>query len=151
MFRDYKPKPGDTFDFSEFDNTPVKGKIIRPVFDELRHILESSEQQAVTVLTARGRVFPVKSYLAKRGIKNVKIIALGSTDPNDKAMYIQDRLISGNYVMVRLFEDDRRNISSIKDAVLNVGIPVQVNRVISDNKSRFQIKKKSYKPKGKTC
>ena len=58
----YVPKPGDDFDYSEFDEYPKNAALISDTFKRFKAALQGSGD--VTVLTARSNTKPVEKFVA---------------------------------------------------------------------------------------
>ena len=125
----YTTKPGDIFDFTDFDSYPKKLQIIEPVFSELRAAVQSSGIDNVVILTARSNPVPVQIFLKENKIPNIEVIAVGTSSPQAKALYILDRVKNENFSEVVVFEDNVRNIRRIRKVLTDTGIKLQTNRV----------------------
>jgi phosphoglycolate phosphatase-like HAD superfamily hydrolase len=127
----YKPEPEDEFDFSEFEAVdPLRNaEIIEPVFAELRAAIALDGPSNVVILTARSNPNPVEFFLKTNKIKGVSVVATGSSDPVSKAQYILDRIARDDIDEVRVFEDNVRNIRTIKKLITPTGVKLQTNRV----------------------
>jgi hypothetical protein len=149
QFAEYKPAKDDIFDFSEFDCYPKSAKIIKQVFNVFETVIDQHGKQSVTVVTSRSNSDPVKNFLADQGILGINVIALGSTNPKDKAEYVKRRLNRRNFEFVKLFEDNVMNIKYIKEIALDLGVRIQTNRIKHSNDCRKRpvIIKRTYKKK----
>lgn len=125
----YTPKDGDIFNFSDFDAYPEDAEIIEPVFKELRQAISKSGLKNVTILTARSNSAPVKLFMKNQGIEAINIAAVGTSDPYAKAQYIVDRVKKESHDMVVVFEDNVRNIRTIRKSLTKNGIILTTNRV----------------------
>lgn len=113
----YKAKPGDKFDFSEFDSYPPNPIEIKKVTNHFREDVEFLGLENVFILTARGSSEPVLETLKNFSLPRVKIVALGSSDHNKKSDHVRKVLTGSDYEKVVLYEDNSGNINSIKRAV----------------------------------
>ena len=125
----YREQKGDVFDFSDFDSYPRNAEIIEPVFAELRSAIASSGPSNVVILTARSNPDPVKFFLNENNVGNIDIVAVGTSDPNAKAMYILERVKSDGFDEVIVFEDNVKNIRRIRKVLTKSGTKLQTNRV----------------------
>lgn len=125
----YVEKEGDVFDFTDFDAYPKNPEIIEPVFDELKAAIASSGTSNVVILTARSNPEPVKLFLKNNKVPEIQIVAVGSADPRSKALYIVQRLKQDNHDEVVVFEDNARNIRTIRKALTDKGVKLTTNRV----------------------
>ena len=123
----YVPKPGDDFDFSEFDEYPKQATLIDETFQSLRSAMSSSGD--VVILTARSNTQPVEAFLKDQGVSGIDIVGVGSSDPMDKARYVLDRVKEDTYDLVHVYEDNGKNIRAIKKAVDDQGIRFQSTMV----------------------
>lgn len=110
----YQERPGDEFDFSEFNQLRNPRPITR--FTKLlqKAVLEKKADKVV-VLTARGHTRPVAQFLRMIGItKGVSIAALGSSDPQKKAEYIDKNIRQDGYDRVAFIDDSPKNVEAVK-------------------------------------
>ena len=121
-FASYSPVPGDEFDFSDFETYPQDAQIIENIFSDLRN--SSNETDVTTIiLTAREKATPVVTFLSDNGIpSSVRVIAVGSADPRDKAHVVDAYLKSGVYTDVFVYEDNIRNIKEISKTSKRHGV-----------------------------
>jgi hypothetical protein len=113
----YKPHPEDEVDFTEFDYLKDP-KIIKDNFNKFSSILSKSSQlpnAQTIILTARK--FEVakdlEEFLSKFDLPEVKLHAVGSSDPNDKVKVVQDYIDQG-YNKIRFWDDSPKNIKQMK-------------------------------------
>lgn len=125
----YREKPGDQFDFSDFDAYPPNAQIIEEVFAELRAAIALDGIQSVVILTARSNPDPVRQFLEDNNIKGIEIRATGSASSMAKARYVLDRIKSDNFDEVRVFEDNASNIRTIQKVIEPTGVRLMSNRV----------------------
>lgn len=110
----YEPKVGDTFDFSDFSKL-IDPKEIKWTVKILRNILTAGSE--AVILTARAESEPIQQFLSDAGLPVSQIIALGSSDPQKKADYIESRIKSGVSV-VEFFDDSVKNINAVNQLKL---------------------------------
>ncbi len=126
----YDEQPEDTFDFSDFDSYPSEAEIIEEVFVELISALKKDGSQSVVVLTARSKKRPVQDFLRDSGVPGVEVVAVGSSDPRSKASYVISRVKQENIDLVRVFEDNARNIREIRKVIRKNGeVGLQTHRI----------------------
>jgi hypothetical protein len=108
----YDIQSGDTFDFSEFEDLKNPKPISR--FTELlKKVVQGKKADKVAVLTARGHTKPIAKFLQSLGIKTgVSIAALGDSNPQRKANYIEKHIKSG-YDRVAFVDDSPKNIAAV--------------------------------------
>ena len=127
----YDEAPGDDLDFSDFDKYPENAVIIGPVFSELLKAIGRDGKDSVAILTARENPVPVKDFLFDNGIENIEVQAVGSSNPREKANYVLKRIKEEGIGLVRVFEDNARNIREIRKVVKENGeVKLQTYRVI---------------------
>lgn len=109
----YKPKPGDKFDFSNFDRV-IAGS--NPIHDNLAIIRQSLDMPNVktTILTARRVAFPIMYHLRKKYGIDAYVIAVGSSNPEHKADWIEDQAVNHGYKKIRFFDDSLPNIMAVE-------------------------------------
>lgn len=128
-YKHYKPESGDEFDYSEFDKYPFEAQIIENVFAELRAAVALDGPGSVVILTARQNPEPVKNFLKDNDLQGVSVIATGSDSPYAKAHYILGRLKNEGFNEAIVFEDNVKNIRTIRKVVTDAGFKLQTNRV----------------------
>ena len=125
----YQPAGGEEFDFSDFDHYPVNPRIIEEVFAELRAAIALDGPESVVILTARNNPEPVGQFLNNNNVPRIEVHATGDPDPMAKARYVMDRVMNGDFDEVRVFEDNVKNIRTIRKVMAPTGIRLQTNRV----------------------
>lgn len=108
----YNEKPGDTFDFREFDKVinPIE---IKQMTDILRKISKKSKE-TVYILTARAAYNPVLQYLKKIGInRNIFVVALASNNPKDKSDWIERMIDDNGFDDIFFADDSKKNINAV--------------------------------------
>lgn len=124
QFNDYKLKPGEEFDFSDFKNAQKFFETSKPIKRMIAKILgimkRMSPQSKMVIVTARADFDNKDLFLAtfkKHGIRNIQAIHVhragnlgpGAPDQNKKVV-IKKLLDTGNYAKARLFDDSRSNL-----------------------------------------
>lgn len=122
----YDKKDGDEFDYSDFErvNEPEE---IKKYTNLLRKFIESAGRRNVAILTARASYKPVKDYLKDIGMGDVYVAALGSSDPQHKADWIEDKIKKG-YEDVYFVDDSHKNVKAVgqlKQKYPNVTFKIQ--------------------------
>jgi hypothetical protein len=122
----YEPKSDDQFDFSDFEkvNQPQE---IKGITKLLKTVAKSEGQRKVVILTARGAYKPVKDYLKDIGLEGMYVIALGDSDPQKKADWIEDKIKKG-YNDVFFIDDSHKNVAAVgklKEKYPNIKLKVQ--------------------------
>ena len=110
-FAVYEGKPGDVFDFREF-NAVIKKAV--PIMKNIELLKKAAAQPTTktTILTARLLAFPVKKYLKSKFNIDVYVIALGDADPVKKANYIEKEIKKG-YNDIVFIDDSIKNVQAV--------------------------------------
>ena len=121
QFAVYSPKPGETFDFKDFDRPLQNPRLIKKNAQLLRKQLEKAQKAArgnrrVTILTARRLGAPVTSFLKSVGI-DAYVVPLGSADPQLKADWIESQIKKG-YDTVYFMDDSNKNIAAVNNMLI---------------------------------
>lgn len=110
-FAVYDERPGDQFDFSEFDEL-INPKPIQRFVKLLKQAVGRADK--IAVLTARRHTRPVAQFLKMHGITSgVSIAALGDANPEKKAAYIRKHMRDG-YSRVAFIDDSPKNVEAVK-------------------------------------
>ena len=123
----YEPKSDDQFDFSDFEkvNQPQE---IKGITKLLKTVAKSEGERKVVILTARGKYKPVKDYLKDIGLDGMYVVALGDSDPQKKADWIEDKIKKG-YDDVFFIDDSHKNVaavSKLKEKYPNIKMKVHL-------------------------
>ena len=115
-FATYVAKPGDRFDFSDFDLVKQpRAKRHDVVF---KKCLAKGDSDVV-ILTARanGARDALRAYLSQKykTTSAVQIITLGSSDPYDKALWIRDAISKNGYNDLYFCDDSWENCRAVGD------------------------------------
>jgi len=116
QFAVYSPRPGETFDFKDFDRAIRNPRLIKKNAQLLRKQLSKARKASrgtrkVTILTARRLGAPVTSFLKSVGI-DAYVVPLGSADPQLKADWIEQQIKKG-YDTIYFMDDSNKNISAV--------------------------------------
>lgn len=111
-FAVYNKKPGDEFDFSDFDKV-IEPKKIKAMFRVFKNIYKASGSRRLTILTARAAYKPVRKFLKDVGFNDVYVVALGDSNPKKKADWIQGQIEKG-YDNILFLDDSPKNVSAVK-------------------------------------
>jgi len=124
----YIPQQGDKFDFAQFRGDLINPREIKKNMDIFRKVLAAgSEGRKTVILTAR-------SDDAREGIlkflkdmeinlSNLELVTLNSSDPQDKAKWIEQRIEEG-YDDIVFLDDSYKNIAAV--AALEKKYPVEL-------------------------
>lgn len=109
----YEKQDGDKFDYSDFEQLKEPEPIHRYV-KLLKKALNNKRIEKITVLTARNNTLPIAVFLRSQGITGgVNIAAIGDSNPQRKANYIEKQINSG-FNRILFIDDSPKNISSVK-------------------------------------
>ena len=111
-FAIYKQKSGDEFDFSDFDKV-IEPKQIKSMFKVFNNIYKASGSRRLTILTARAAYKPVRKFLKDVGFNDVYVVALGDSNPQKKADWIQSQIQKG-YNDILFLDDSPKNVKVVK-------------------------------------
>ena len=112
QFAIYKKKSGDEFDFSDFDKV-IEPKQIKSMFRVFNNIYKASGSRRLTILTARAAYKPVRKFLKDVGFNDVYVVALGDSNPQKKADWIQSQIQKG-YNDILFLDDSPKNVKVVK-------------------------------------
>jgi len=107
----YEPKPGDKFDFRDFNRMLNNPKVIKKNVDLLRRMISNPDKK-VTILTARKLGFPVKYWFKKNLGIDVYVVALGDANPQAKADWIEQHIKKG-YTDIAFMDDSIKNVKAV--------------------------------------
>lgn len=107
----YEPKEGDQFDFSDFERVQDPQEI-KGVTKLLHTVAKAEGERKVVILTARSAYKPVKEYLHDIGLEGIYVVALGDSDPQKKADWIEDKIKKG-YNDVFFIDDSHKNVAAV--------------------------------------
>ena len=107
----YKPKTGDTFDYTDFQRMLVRPNPINKNINLLKNALKNPMNK-VTILTARSLAFPIRYYLKKQYNLDVYTVALGDSNPQKKADWIENHIKKG-YNDIFFIDDSPKNVKAV--------------------------------------
>jgi hypothetical protein len=122
----YEPKEGDEFDFSDFQKVSQPQEI-KGITKLLKKIVNSEGERKIVILTARSAYKPVKDYLKDIGLPGIYVVALGDSDPEKKADWIEDKIKKG-YDDIFFIDDSHKNVLAVgklKQKYPNIKVRVQ--------------------------
>lgn len=112
-YASYEKQPGDTFDYSEFEQLK-NPRPIKKYVNLLKKVIDQKKADKVVVLTARGHTKPIAKFLQSQEITSgVTIAALGDSDPMEKAKYIEKHIKDG-YTRIAFVDDAPKNVKAVK-------------------------------------
>lgn len=108
----YKERPGDEFDFRDFEK--IKNpKVIKGYFQLLKNMASTSDR-AVYILTARSAYKPVYDFIKDSGIRDVFVVALGDNNPETKADWIEREMKNQGYDNIYFVDDSPKNVDAVR-------------------------------------
>jgi FMN phosphatase YigB (HAD superfamily) len=123
----YKERPGDEFDYKDFQQV-TNPQLIKGYVELLRRMVNSGGSREVYILTARAAERPVSQFIKDLGINGVKVIALGDNNPEKKADWIEDRVKEG-YDDIFFVDDSPKNIDAVRRRLKNYNIKQKIQQV----------------------
>lgn len=120
----YEPKPGDEFDFSQFDQI-INPSLIKPVAKRFYKIVNAGLKDRLTViLTARGPQANkhIKDIINKIFRVDLPVITLGTGSPQAKADWIVDKIKNEGFNDVFFIDDSPKNVNAVFNSVKNLPI-----------------------------
>jgi len=113
-YAQYKRQHGDVFDYSDFEQV-IEPEPVKPMMLNLMKSIRDSGIDNVFILTARGNSVPVREFLNSQGIPEIRIFAVGTSDPEAKANVIKDEVLSRNDISeVTFYDDAAKNIMAVR-------------------------------------
>ncbi len=111
-FAVYSAKPGDVFNFKDF-NAIIK--TAKPISTNIKLLTQAAKDPntKTTILTARMLAYPVKRYLKKNFNLDIYVVALGDANPQKKADYIEKEIKKG-YNDIVFIDDSIKNVKAVK-------------------------------------
>lgn len=110
----YKEQPGDEFDYTDFQKVS-NPKLIKGYFELLKRMSASDGGRKIYILTARGAYKPVHQFIKDLGIRNLYVVALGDSNPEKKADWIEQKVKDEGYDDVFFVDDSMKNVQAVKN------------------------------------
>ena len=107
----YDAKPGDEYDFRDFNRMLNKPQVIKKNFKLLQRMLKNPSKK-VTILTARKLGFPIRKFFKDEYGLDVYPVALASNNPQDKADWIEKHIKKG-YTDIAFMDDSIKNVRAV--------------------------------------
>jgi len=110
----YIPGKNDKFDFSDFeeliDPRPVNNTMLK-----LKMAVRDVGVTNVFILTARRNPVPVREFLRSQGVPDIRVFAVGTSDPQAKANVIKNEVTSRGIKRVFFYDDSPKNIRAVRE------------------------------------
>ena len=84
------------------------------MFKVFSNIYKASGSRRLTILTARAAYKPVRKFLKDVGFNDVYVVALGDSNPQKKADWIEGQIKKG-YDNILFLDDSPKNVKVVKD------------------------------------
>lgn len=107
----YEKQPGDEMDYSEFSQL-INPREIKAMMKVFQIFYNAGGSRRMTILTARGHEEPLREFLNDAGFTNVEIVALGDSNPQKKADWIESKILDG-YNDVFFADDSPKNVAAV--------------------------------------
>ena len=124
-FAYFRGSDGDHIDFKDFNHV-TKPRLIKKGMDALKKAVADKDTRTV-ILTARpkGAASAVNKFMKKLGFDNVEAVALQSSDPMDKARWIEHE--AGEAEEVEFTDDSSSNVKAVKSLEGKIHGKLKVN------------------------
>jgi hypothetical protein len=112
-FATHKLKPGEKYDFANFDKIIDKSL---PIMRNIQQIKKSLANPSIktTILTARRIAFPIMKHLRDSYGINTYVVGTGSSDPEKKADWIEKQINRG-YTNIKFMDDSLANLDAVQN------------------------------------
>ena len=114
----YKERPGDVFDYTDFQKV-TNPQIIKGYFELLKRMSASDSGRTIYILTARSAYKPVYDFIRSLGIRNLMVVALGDANPEKKADWIEAKVRDEGYDDVFFVDDSLGNVNAVRKRLQN--------------------------------
>ena len=109
----YKERPGDIFDFKDFQKV-TEPKLVKGYFELLKRMSAADSGRTIYILTARAAYKPVYDFIRATGIRNIEVVALGDNNPEKKADWIETKVKDEGYDDVFFVDDSLKNVDAVR-------------------------------------
>ena len=124
----YKERPGDVFDYTDFQKV-TEPKLIKGYFELLKRMSASESGRTIYILTARQAYRPVYEFIRNLGIRNVEVVALGDSNPEKKADWIEAKVRDEGYDDVFFVDDSIKNVEAVRKRLKGYNIKQKIQHV----------------------
>jgi len=108
----YERKPGDVFDYTDFEKL-INPRPVKWVNHILLNVYIHHGAGAIVVLSARSYSAPIRQYLDSIGLQDVEVATLDTAAPEAKAKWIADRIVRDGLGAVEFFDDSHKNVAAV--------------------------------------
>jgi hypothetical protein len=116
----------DSLDFGDFAR--AEGTLIKATIEEMRDAMASGAD--VYIVTARSMTKPVEQFLKQEIGQHPPVVATAGSA--GKSPWLSDKLRSGQYTRVVVYEDCEKNIRSLKDVAESFGVQYSAMCILPD-------------------
>ena len=114
-FSNFRPREGDVLDFTEFNHVNNPHKIKKNWEQFVKDAKDPDTDVAILTARAAGAESSLSDFLADEGVGDVTLKALGSSDPYDKARWIETAIKKGGYDDIAFFDDSEKNYAAVTE------------------------------------
>lgn len=135
-FNTYKLKPGEEFDFSEFDDPNIlSNEVFTPYWNTLKR--EYYKGTHISIITARSDATMIRNFFLKNGIDIKQSLIFAINDPKlhlrgtvqEKKSQIIKMLSKLGYETIVFFDDDEGNLKTAKELEKTCDIKIHTIKV----------------------
>ena len=108
----YRPAEGDSIDYSDFELVDGAQPIAHMIL-KLQYAIRNLGLNNVFILTARSSSKPISRFLDGLGVSGIRVVALGSSNPQHKVDVIRDEIIKRGVQIVRFYDDSAKNVAAV--------------------------------------
>lgn len=115
-FAHFKPVEGDKLDFGAFNHVRRPRKI-KKTFEHFKQCIENGDRVAILTARAKGAESAIRKFLEHEGVdvSKVQIVGLGSSNPYDKARWIDKVIEDGGHDDVEFYDDSHANANAVAE------------------------------------
>ena len=121
----YEPQEDDSFNYDEFQEVKNPEEI-KWVANILRSVYGKYGPAGAVILTARDNYIPIKKFLNDIGMAGIYVEALGSSEPQEKANFIKNKIELEGYTFVEFFDDSEKNARAVESMAKKMNMSVSV-------------------------
>jgi hypothetical protein len=128
----------DSLDFGDFSR--AEGTLIKATVEEMRNAIDNGAD--VFIVTARSVAGPVEQFLKQELGNHPPVIATAGSEK--KSLWLSDKLRSGQYTRVVVYEDCEKNIRLLRDVAQEFNIQysamcIMPNQQMVQKESRWRL------------
>jgi hypothetical protein len=137
-FATHKLAPGESYNFANFDKI-IKGS--EPLIQNIKQIQRSLANPNIktTILTARRVAFPIMKHLRDKYGIDTYVIAVGSSDPEVKADWIENQVKKG-YTDIKFMDDSVKNLNAVGRRLANSNVNLTLINSLTGQETKMPAK-----------